>query len=88
MKRHVKDPRFQPCLERLPPDVQATAQRCFRLLRDNPRHPSLKFKNIRGDLWSVRIGLKYRALALEGDDTFHWFFIGTHGEYDQLLSNL
>jgi hypothetical protein len=38
-----------------------------------------------GQFWSVRIGIHYRALAVEQDDDIAWFWIGTHAEYDQLL---
>jgi hypothetical protein len=35
--------------------------------------------------WSVRIGLKYRALARVRDDTAYWFWIGTHNEFDNII---
>jgi hypothetical protein len=38
-----------------------------------------------GQFWSVRIGLHYRALAVEDDGDLPWFWIGSHAEYDQLL---
>ncbi len=88
MKRHVKDRRFNPHFDQLPAEVQAVAIRAFANLRDNPRYPGLHFKKVRNDLWSVRIGLGYRALATEGDDNFQWFWIGTHTDYDQILRNL
>ena len=50
--------------QRLPLDVQQLADEKFELLKPNPRHPSLHFKKI-GELWSVRVGLHYRALALD-----------------------
>jgi hypothetical protein len=47
--------------------------------------PSLHFKKI-GDLWSLRVGLNYRALALdEPPDGVVWFWIGRHGDYDHLI---
>ena len=36
-------------------------------------------------LWSVRIGLGYRALAIAGKDGFQWFWIGSHADYDRLV---
>lgn len=83
--RHVKDPGFAPLFEALPRDVRQLADKSFALLKQNPRHPSLHFKRVRGDLWSARIGLGYRALAIEGTDRFQWFWIGTHNEYDRLI---
>ena len=31
-----------------------------------------------GHFWCVRVGLRYRALAVEGEDSIVWFWIGTH----------
>ena len=50
------------------------------------RHPSLHFKRV-GRLWSVRVGIGYRALAVAGDDGPVWFWIGSHAEYDRILAN-
>jgi len=55
--------------------------------RTSARHPSLCFKKV-GDVWSVRIGSGYRALALFQDDTFFWFWIGTRREYELLISKM
>jgi len=60
------------------------ADKNFLLLAADPKHPSLHFKKI-GSLWSARVGQHYRALALNDNDGIHWFWIGTHAEYDQLL---
>ena len=82
---HFKDPRFRPCYDALPSDVRKLADKAFALLKHDPKHPSLRFKRIRGDLWSARVGLHYRALALSCEDGFQWFWIGTHGEYDRIV---
>jgi hypothetical protein len=67
----------------LPQDVQRTADRAFAKLKENPRHPSLRLKKV-GRMWSVRVGLRYRALAVESGDDLVWFWIGTHADYDKL----
>jgi hypothetical protein len=33
----------------------------------------------------VRVGLRYRALAVEIDEGFLWFWIGSHADYDALI---
>ena len=81
---HRATPRFWKCYHQLPDDVQALADRCFQLLRQNPQHPSLHFKKV-GRFHSVRVGLHYRAVAVEADAAFAWFWIGSHTEYDRLL---
>jgi len=44
----------------------------------------LQLKKI-GRFWSVRVGLRYRALAVEADDDLVWFWIGSHADYDDLV---
>jgi len=51
------------------------------ITQKNPRHPSLQFKKI-GKFWSVRVGLRHRALAVQIPEGFLWFWIGLHDEYD------
>jgi hypothetical protein len=65
--------------------VRTAADKSFALLRHDPKHPSLRFKRIKDDLWSARVGRGYRALAIERKDGFHWFWIGSHAEYDRLV---
>ena len=37
-------PSFWNAYERLPLNIQQAARRSYRLFRDNPAHPSLRFK--------------------------------------------
>ena len=64
--------------------VRRLADRCYALLKDNPAHPSLHFKKV-GPFWSARVGLYYRAIAVEAGEDRAWFWIGSHADYDQLL---
>ena len=84
MKHHAS-PRFWQCYEALPKRVQKLADKCFELLKADPRHPSLHFKHV-GRFRSVRVGLHYRALGVDVDDGVLWFWIGTHGDYDDLVA--
>jgi hypothetical protein len=68
----------------LPAEIRELADRNYDILKSNPNHGSLHFKKI-GALWSVRVGLHYRALATEVGDDLVWFWIGSHAEYDKLL---
>ena len=78
--------RFWQCLEALPADVQSLARKNYALLKTDPGHPSLQFKQLGGGkLRSVRVGLYYRALGAPSKEGVHWFWIGTHGEYDELV---
>ena len=62
--RHLASPRFWALYAALPADVRALAEKNVALLKSDPRHPSLHFKQI-GNLWSVRVGDHYRALGTE-----------------------
>ncbi|WP_420795895.1 hypothetical protein [Candidatus Symbiobacter mobilis] len=55
------------------------------MLKSDISHPSLQFKKC-GTVYSVRVGSHYRALATTIQEGFLWFWIGTHAEYDKLLS--
>lgn len=56
----------------------------------DPYYPSLQFKRVSLDqpIYSVRIGIGYRALGLWSEDQIDWFWIGSHAEYDALLRRL
>lgn len=83
--RHVAAPAFWACHAKLPEAIQRLAKKNFELLKEDLRHPSLHFKRV-GPYRSVRVGLSYRALGVEEDGFVIWFWIGTHGEYDRLIS--
>ncbi|MBM4323579.1 MAG: hypothetical protein FJ115_08495 [Deltaproteobacteria bacterium] len=82
--KHFASPAFWECYGRLPANVQKQADRCFELLKTNPRHPSFHFKTV-GKYCSVRIGLHYRALAVEVSGGLVWFWIGSHSDYDKMM---
>jgi hypothetical protein len=82
--------RFRVAFGRLPTPVQRRARRAYGLFRQNPSHPSLRFKlvHLTRPIYSVRIGLGYRALGVRVEDEMVWFWIGSHADYDQLLTEL
>jgi len=82
--RHRATERFWRLYEALPLDVRQLADKSFRLLVEDPRHPSLHFKTV-GRFWSTRVGAHYRALAVEESDDLVWFWIGDHDTYDVLI---
>ena len=82
--KHTASPRFWKAYEALPTGVQRLADANFRLLKKDPTHPSLQFKRV-GRFWSARVGLRYRALAIETDRVYVWFWIGSHADYDRLV---
>jgi hypothetical protein len=82
--RHFTSPWFWKCYDELPLSIQELADRNFKLLKANPKHPSLHLKKV-SKYWSVRVGIKHRAAAVEIEEGLLWFWIGTHAEYDKLI---
>ena len=82
--RHFTLPIFWRYFRDLPPEIQRLALKNYRLLQQDPFHPSLHFKPI-NSRWSVRVGLDYRALALQKPEGMVWFWIGSHQDYDKIL---
>ncbi|MCI0334745.1 MAG: hypothetical protein L0228_16140 [Planctomycetes bacterium] len=75
---------------RLPASIKAQARKNYRIWRTNSAHPGLHFKRIHGheEMYSVRVGLGWRAVGLLEGDTIYWFWVGSHAEYDKLLQQL
>lgn len=82
--RHFAGASFWEAYERLPASVRDLADKNYALLKSDPQHPSLRLKKV-GRYWSVRVGLRYRALATEVDGGMLWFWIGSHADYDALI---
>ena len=82
--KHSAAPSFWEALGSLDADVQESARKAFQLLKNNSRHPGLHFKKI-DNVWSVRVDIRTRALAIEQPDGFLWIWIGSHDEYERML---
>jgi len=71
---------------KLSAEIRNRADKQFSLLKENLQHPSLHLKKLGDrngqDLWSVRVTLKYRALAVKLPTEYLWFWIGEHSVYD------
>jgi hypothetical protein len=79
--------RFREAYASLPEEVRQQARQAYLLFRENPRHPSLRFKKVdeQSNAWSIRVSLGYRALGAMKGSTVVWFWIGPHAEYDRML---
>ncbi len=81
---------FWSCFYALPLEIQQQAENSYEFWKANPHRPALKFKRLRSNLpiYSVRIGRRWRALAVVEAETATWFWIGSHSDYDHLISRL
>ncbi len=78
---------FKKLFERLPSEVKEQARQSYILWSQNRLHPSLHFKKIseQKDLFSVRIGIRYRAIGLLKENVIYWHWIGSHEDYNNLV---
>jgi hypothetical protein len=86
--KHFALPGFWRRYHQLPKDVRELADKSYKLLGTDPQHPSLQLKKVgtTKQLWSVRVGMHYRAWGLDKPEGIAWFWIGSHAQYDKLLS--
>jgi hypothetical protein len=83
--KHLATPEFWFHYRRLPAETREMADRYFEKLQADPHHPSLRLKKV-GIFWSVRVGLRIRALAKDRPEGLVWFWIGPHDRYEQLIA--
>ena len=81
---------FRACFRRLPKRIKRQARGNYKLWKADPHHPGLDFKRVgkKSAIYSVRVGIGWRALGLRQTNTVVWFWIASHAEYDRLLSNM
>ena len=78
---HKASRTFWQLYQALPHEIQQTADKQFATLKANPNHPSVRFKKLAEkdgrEVWSARVTLKYRALAIKNGNIYDWF-LGHH----------
>ena len=89
MRSHVTG-KFRRLFQDLPTDVRRRARESYLVWKENPAHPGVQSKRVhpRQPIYSVRIGLEWRAVGVRQGDTMIWFWTGSHAEYDALLKRL
>jgi len=89
MKSFASD-RFWRLYNALPASTRRQADQAYRHWLQNPSHRGLQFKRIHAErpIFSVRISRDWRALGIMRDDGIVWFWIGSHSDYDRLISRL
>lgn len=83
-------PKFWKAYYKLPPQIQEAAQKAYQIWQNDPYNSSLQFKQIHSikPIYSVRIGLEWRAVGIKEGNTIIWFWIGSHADYDKIISQL
>ena len=82
--------RFWKCYRELPEQIRKEAKNAYKRFKSNPYHPGLHFKRVHSTrpIFSLRITKDYRAVGIQQDSRVIWFWIGSHGDYDNLLKQL
>jgi hypothetical protein len=82
--KHFATSKFWDLLGELPEAIRDQANKSFDILKQDPSHPSLHFKKT-GRFWSARVNLSSRALTIQDEQDFVWFWIGNHKDYERLI---
>jgi hypothetical protein len=79
-------PQFWKLFMALPPETRKLAAKNYELWQQDPQHPSLRFRRLKGteDLYTVRIGDRYRAIGQMESGEITWAWIGSHADYNNL----
>ncbi len=80
--KHFADEDFWKAFDSMPENIRDRARKAFKLLKENPSHPSLHFKKV-GTRWSARVSRNHRALAIDVEGGLLWYWIGKHDEYER-----
>jgi len=82
--KHVLVEQFSELYNALPLTVRKVSDQNFSVIKQYPNHPLLRLLKVER-IWSMRIGSRYRALAIEENDTIIWFWIGKYKQYTILF---
>jgi len=76
--------RFKRAYRKLSPENRERAGKAIRLLLENPRHPSLRVKRVKGTrrIWEARVSRSCRmTFEIHGDT----YLLRNIGEHDEVL---
>jgi hypothetical protein len=81
---------FWKCYQSLSLQTKKEARKAYKAFKKDPYHPGLHFKRVHSTrpIFSLRITKDYRAVGIQDDKQIIWFWIGSHGDYDNLLKQL
>ena len=84
--RFVLTGRFKTAYRLLPDTLQGKVDKAIRLLSENPRHPSLRLKKIKGTpgIWEARVDKSCRMTLEVHTDVY---ILRNVGKHDETLGN-
>lgn len=72
----------------LPADIRKLAESNYALWKENPNHPSLRFKQIHPTelIFSFRVGMQHRAVGAQVDEgKIAWFWLGSFQHFRDII---
>ncbi len=88
-EEYLREESYWANYDELPSDIRKLAEKNYKLWKESPSDPSLRFKKVQEELpiFSFRVGLKYRTLGVQTDDKkIAWFWIGSFEQYRELIA--
>ena len=78
------EPEFLPQYDELPKDIRKKFRKQIALLKENPKHPSLKIHRLEGsDYWEFYVDDFYRCVFKQEGTVYKLYFVGTHTLIDR-----
>lgn len=80
--------RFREAFQKLPNEIKEKAKEAYILWQVNPYNKGLHFKKIHSikPIYSVRINIDFRACGIKEGEHLVWFWIGSHEDYNKIIS--
>ena len=78
------EPEFLPQYDELPRDIKKKLKKQISLLKENPKHPSLKIHKLEGsDFREFYVNDFYRCVFRQEGNIYRLYFVGTHKLIDR-----
>jgi len=78
------EPEFLPQYDELPKDIKKKFKKQIALLKDNPKHPSLKIHKLEGsEFREFYVDDFYRCVFQQQGNIYKLYFVGTHKLVDR-----
>lgn len=89
MKSHLTN-QFIKCFKLLPDRIKNLSRKNYKIWKNNHFHLSLCFKEAKENtnIYSIRVGIGWRALGIIEDNNIIWFWIGSHSDYNNIIDSL
>ncbi len=88
-EEYLREDSYWQAYDDLPKEIRKQAEKNYKLWKESPSHPSLRFKQVHESdpVFSFRVGLNYRTLGVQTkDEKIAWFWIGSFGQFQDLIS--